>query len=104
MTPNLNYINKISGEDISFRNKLIDIVKREFPLEKEEFLNNYNNRNYPLSSKNVHKLKSKINVFGLDDGYAIAAKFEEELKSNKHDSFSDFVIILDTIENYLKEI
>ena len=104
MKPNLNYINEISDNDTVFKNKLISIIKREFPLEKEEFLSNYNTNQYILAGENVHKLKHKINMFGLKKGYEIAIKFENELNDEKFDSYEDFIVILDSIDNYLNKI
>ena len=104
MKPNLNYINEISDNDTVFKNKLISIIKREFPLEKEEFLSNYNTNQYILAGENVHKLKHKINMFGLKKGYEIAIKFENELNDEKFDSYEDFIVILDLIDNYLNKI
>ena len=104
MKPNLNYINEISDNDTVFKNKLISIIKREFPLEKEEFLSNYNTNQYILAAQNVHKLKHKINMFGLKKGYEIAIKLENELNDEKFDSYEDFIVILDLIDNYLNKI
>ena len=104
MKPNLNYINEVSDNDTVFKNKLISIIKREFPLEKEEFLSNYNTNQYILAAQNVHKLKHKINMFGLKKGYEIAIKFENELNDEKFDSYEDFIVILDLIDNYLNKI
>lgn len=104
MTPNLDYIDDISENDITFRNKLISIIKREFPLERDEFLSNYRTNQYANAAGNVHKLKHKINMFGLKKGFEIAVKFENELNREKFDSYQDFVVVLDLIDNYLNEI
>lgn len=104
MKPNLNYLDEIYKNDIVFKKKLITIIKREFPLEKNEFTSNYNNKKYILAALNVHKLKHKINVLGLKEGFKIASEFEKELNNKKFNSYNDFIVILNVIENYLKEI
>ncbi len=104
MEPNLDYINEISDNDIDFRNKLISIIKREFPLEKEEFLSNFNTNHFALAAQNVHKLKHKINMFGLKKGFETAVNFEKELNHEKIDSSQDFIVVLDLINNYLNKI
>ena len=104
MIPNLDYINEISANDLTFKDKIIGIIKRDFPLEKDEFLNNYKSNMYLLAAENVHKLKHKINMFGLEKGYVIAVKFENELKENNNQSFESFIDVLKTIDNYLKNI
>ena len=40
-TPNLSYIYNMSGGDTAFEKKIINIIKMEFPLEKEEYLKNF---------------------------------------------------------------
>ena len=35
--PNLSYIHSMSGGDKAFEEKIINIIKTEFPLEKEEY-------------------------------------------------------------------
>jgi len=104
MKPNLNYINEISENDRTFRNKLISIIKREFPVERNEFLSNYDTKKYLNAAENVHKLKHKINILGLKKGFEIAVKFENELNDKKFDSYQDFIVVLNLINNYLKEI
>lgn len=104
MKPNLNYINDISDNDIIFKNKLISIIKLEFPLEREEFLSNFNRNQYVLAAENVHKLKHKINIFGLKNGFETAIKFEKELINEKVDSYQDFIVVLEIIDNYLNKI
>ena len=104
MEPNLDYINEISENDLVFKNKLISIIKREFPTERDEFLSNYKTNQYIYAAENVHKLKHKINMLGLKKGFEIAIKFENELYDEKFDSYQDFIVVLSLIENYLKEI
>jgi hypothetical protein len=104
MEPSLNYIDEIADHDIVFKEKIISIIKREFPLERDEFLFNFHNKEYLLASENVHKLKHKINILGLKKGFDIAVKFENELKEKKNNSSKDFMIVLKTIENYLIKI
>jgi hypothetical protein len=104
MIPNLEYINDISDYDLIFKNKIIAIIKREFPLEKEEFLINYNSKNYFLAAQNVHKLKHKINMLGLKKGFEIAVNFENELKQEDINSSQDFIKVLEIIDNYITNI
>jgi len=104
MKPNLNYLDEISNNDPVFKEKLIAIIKREFPKEKKEFSSNYDKKKYHLAAQNVHKLKHKINILGLREGFKTAVNFEKELNINKFDSGHDFIVILNLIDNYLKEI
>ncbi|MHA7056315.1 Hpt domain-containing protein [Aquimarina sp. M1] len=102
--PNLKYIDELSAGSIEFRQKLITIVKREFPKEKEIFLKNYTSQEYTAAAENVHKLKHKIGMLGFEKGYQTTINFEEELLEGEYSLFSEFMLILDSIENFLVTI
>ena len=103
-TPNLNYFNAIAGDDAQLLQRLITIAKEEFPTEKQGFLTAFQTPDYPKAAEAVHKIKHKINIFGLDNGYQIAVRFENELRQEKTQSYSDFLGILEQIETYLTAI
>jgi len=103
-TPNLDYFNAIAAGDAILLNRLIHIAKEEFPLEKGHFLEVFEARDFQKAAAAVHKLKHKINIFGLDKGYSIAARFENELRQKETHSYSEFLGILDRIETYLTVI
>ncbi|WP_346882641.1 Hpt domain-containing protein [uncultured Algibacter sp.] len=101
MKPNLTYINSLSGGDDSFKEKLISVIKLEFPVEKATYIKNIEAKNYQIAAENVHKLKHKISILGLEESYKIAACFEKNLKENSMTLKEDFENILQTITNYL---
>ena len=103
-TPNLNYIQELAGEDEIFKNKFISILKDEFPIEKIEYLDNIKNNATMAASLNVHKLKHKLNILGLEKSYRIAVIFEEELRLGNNRLKDDFLKIMNSIEAYLKTI
>lgn len=103
-TPNLNYINELAGSDVEFKNQFIEILKVEFPVEKLEYLDNLENNRTRAASENVHKLKHKLNILGLEESYGLAVIFEEELRLGNDGLKKDFVKVLDTIEAYLNTI
>jgi len=103
-TPNIKYIKELAAGSEEFENKLIGIVKREFPLEKEEFLANYHTKAYIEAAENVHKLKHKIGMFGFESGYQLSIDFEEALKKQELSLFPEFITILESIEDFLKTI
>lgn len=103
-TPNLSYINQLSGGDKDFENKIIEIIKNEFPLEKEEYDNNVKNQNLEKVAENVHKLKHKISILGLEKSYSIAETYEEELRKNDTSRQNEFDNILKIITEYLLKI
>ena len=102
--PNLSYINSLSGEDKAFKKRLIDIIKKEFPLEKNVYYINLKEENYKLVAENVHKLKHKISILGLEKSYEIAVEYENNLKERNANLEKEFENILLTITNYLNQI
>jgi len=103
-TPNLEYINQLAGDDLEFRNTFIKILKDEYPVEKLEYIQNIKNSNFEAAAQNVHKLKHKMNILGLEQSYKVAVIFEEELRLGNDRLKDDFMTIMRTIESYLKTI
>lgn len=102
--PNQSYIKNLSGGNIEFEKKLIAIIKSEFPIEKEIYTKNIIAKKYNETAENVHKLKHKISILGLEKSYEIALQYENELKEKKTNLKADFEVILQTITNYLTTI
>ncbi|MGY3793873.1 Hpt domain-containing protein [Aquimarina sp. 433] len=102
--PNLSYIKELSAGSEEFEEKIIGLLKREFPEEKNEFLNNYNSSVFKAAAENVHKLKHKIGMLGFEDGYETTIAFEEGLLKGEYSLFSKFMLILDSIDEFLKNL
>ncbi|MBQ0788569.1 MAG: Hpt domain-containing protein [Oceanihabitans sp.] len=102
--PNQTYINSLSGDDKAFKQKLIDVIKKEFPEEKQVYFDNYHAKNYKLAADNVHKLKHKISILGLEKGYEVAVAYENNLLEGSANQKDLFEAILTNITKYLEEI
>lgn len=102
--PNKSYIKSLSGGDLVFEEKLMAIIKKEFPEEKEVYQTNIKNKNLKLTAENVHKLKHKISVLGLEKSYDIATKYEMNLLEGNTCLNKEFESILDTITHFLKQL
>ncbi|MDA0177604.1 Hpt domain-containing protein [Mesoflavibacter profundi] len=102
--PNLSYIDSLSGGDKDFKQKLIDIIKKEYPEEKDIYLTNIKKGNYKQAASNVHKLKHKISILGLEKSYDIAANYEANLLEDNTDLKQEFEAILNVITNYLQQL
>jgi HPt (histidine-containing phosphotransfer) domain-containing protein len=103
--PNLSYLNSLSGGDKEFEKKLIQIIKSEFPGELKTYKHNIEHKNYLKASENVHKLKHKISILGLEKSYEIASEFEISLKENEDDSLKEeFEKIMQIITDYLMNL
>ena len=99
--PNLTYIDQLSGGDKSFEEKLIAIIKSEFPEEKNIYYKNIDSCNFKEASENVHKLKHKISILGLEKSYEVAVNFENHLKEGSAVGKAEFDAILQLITDFI---
>jgi HPt (histidine-containing phosphotransfer) domain-containing protein len=102
--PNKHYIEQLSGGDKNFEYKLISIIKNEFPEELKTYQINLRTKKYKLAADNVHKLKHKISILGLEKSYEIAVAFENNLLEGHTELQDEFESILKTITNYLQRL
>ena len=102
--PNLSYIESMSGGDKAFEKKLIEIIKLEFPQEKQVYFNNIIAEDFKASAENVHKLKHKISILGLERSYEVAVNYEDNLIDHKMDGQEDFETILQIMTDFLKTL
>ncbi len=102
--PNLSYIHNMSGGDTTFEQKIIKIIKEEFPKEKEVYYKNINSKNYKEAAENVHKLKHKISILGLVNSYEVAVKYEYNLVLGSEDERLEFDAVLQNITNFLENL
>lgn len=101
---NMLYIESMSGGDVDFEKELIAIIKREYPKETKIYFENFNSKNYKLAADNVHKLKHKISILGLEKSYVMAGAYENNLLEGKITLSDDFETVLNTMADFLKEL
>ncbi|PXY39197.1 histidine kinase [Flavobacterium cheongpyeongense] len=102
--PNFSYISQLSGGDKVFEEKIFKVLKMEFPDEKETYLTNIAKTNFDLASHNVHKIKHKISLLGLEKSYELASAHEINLGDGNavlHESFNE---ILNTMTQFFDKI
>ena len=102
--PNLSYIESMSGGDKAFEQKLIEIIKLEFPQEKQVYFNNSIAEDFKATAENVHKLKHKISILGLVNSYELAANYENNLIDNSTNGKDEFESILQLITDFLESL
>ena len=102
--PNLDYIKEISGGNEEFEKKFLNIIQMEFPKEKDEYMENLESQNHEESAKIVHKIKHKLGILGLQQGYRLAIKYEEDLKYGDTKLKSQFHEVLHTVEQFILKI
>lgn len=99
--PGLSEINKLSNGDKAFELKIFTVIKKEFPIEKEQYFNNLESKNLVKAAEDVHKLKHKISIFGLEKSYEIATDYENNLKEGNYKLKEDFEKIIQMITEYI---
>lgn len=99
--PNLDYIDKLCGEDNTFKQKIITIIKKELPLETAAYHKSIEDRDYKLAADCVHKLKHKISILGLDKSYKIAHEYEGHLLNGTLESEAEFDSILQLMKVFV---
>ena len=99
--PNHSYIDQLSAGNTSFKEKLLDVIKDEFPEEKAMYLKNIAAKNHKEAAENVHKIKHKISILGLEKSYEIAVAFENNLKEDDTTLRTEFEAVLHVISEYL---
>ncbi len=80
--PNTSYIDQLSRDDIVFRDTFISLIKTELTVEIDSYKKAISNKEYLKASQLVHRLKHKVSILGLKNGYNLALSFENELKEN----------------------
>jgi hypothetical protein len=104
MKPNLSYIDTLAGDDKVFKQHLISIVKKELPLEVEVYQRNLLDKKYKDVAENVHKLKHKISILGMEKAYYLAVDYEEELKNNDASQQAAFEAILESMSQFVNQL
>lgn len=101
---NFSYLNSLSGGDKEFELKILNVIKEEFPFERSEYEQNVEKGNFKLASENVHKIKHKISILGLNKSKELAVEHEELLKVNDLTLKDDFEKVLDIITDFINQL
>jgi len=101
---NFSYIDALSGGDDLFKQKLIQIVKDELPQEIKVYEQNIAATNFQEAAENVHKLKHKISILGMEESYHVAMDYEENLKNSSLDLRASFELVLSQMIQFMNKI
>lgn len=102
--PSLTYIEELADGNEAFKAKLIEIVKQELPEEIELYYKHVEAQLYSEAAKDVHKLKHKISILGLEKEYHLAVAYEEALREDHCDGKIQFEDILSAMSLFVKSI
>ena len=100
----LAYLNDISGGNDVVRNKFLQVVKVEFPQEREAYFDLIKTKKNKEAAELVHKIKNKFGILGLNNGYQIAVNYEEGLKVEDYSLKTNFETVLAVVSNYIQKI
>lgn len=98
--PDLVYINNLAGDDLEFKAKLIDTLKRELPVEMARYKDSIENGNFAETAGMVHKLKHKISIMGMEKSYYLAEEFENNLKNQSAVLKPEFDKVLALLQDF----
>ena len=104
--PNLEYIEDLARGDDSVKDTLINVIKSEFPNEEIEYYNSIESKDFKKIEDNVHRIKHKFSILGLEKSYNKANKFEQNLREHilNLSEKQDFDKTLLAISEFLKTI
>lgn len=102
--PNIDYFEKLSNNNERFKQKLIDIVKYEFPIEFSDYYSFITNDDFKKASEIVHKLKHKIGVLGMTDSYELAETYEHSLRESSTQKKAEFEAALETVKAFIDQL
>lgn len=100
--PNIIYLDQLCADDHDSKLKMIQIIKKELPIEINAFKTNLQLNNFELAANSVHKLQHKISILGLEKSYYIAIQFEHELKTGSNNLQNEFYKILTVMQDFVK--
>lgn len=104
--PNLNYIDQLARGDQSIRDTLIKVIIDEFPEEKKDYFGSVKLNDFKIIASNVHRIKHKFSILGLEKSYKEAEKLEHLLSEGSTNEVLkvEFENTLTEITKYLKTI
>ncbi|EAS20802.1 Hpt domain-containing protein [Nonlabens mediterrranea] len=102
--PNKSYIDSLCRGDKAFEDRLLTVIRTEFPSEKKVYYDALEIKDYKEIAEAVHKLKHKISILGLEKGYELAAEYENNILDKDFTLSQSFEEILDSMTEYLKTI
>jgi hypothetical protein len=102
--PNLNYILKLSAKSVTFKEKIIGIIKNELPVEADAYYRCLRFNKIKEASECVHKIKHKISIYGMENSFYIAQEYENNLREGNLVLQKEFEETLFIIRNFTNQL
>jgi HPt (histidine-containing phosphotransfer) domain-containing protein len=74
------------------------------PEEIKQYRKHLIEEKYLLAADDVHKLKHKISILGLELSYQLATNYEEELRNNNPFNNGNFEKVLVAMAKFINEL
>ncbi|SHJ89641.1 hypothetical protein SAMN04487911_1536 [Arenibacter nanhaiticus] len=103
VVPNLDYICQLSQGDKSFIHEILQVIKKELPLEIWTYNLHLAEEDFVMAAEDVHKLKHKISILGMEKGYHLAVDHEENLIKGNVSLKLDFDEILELMLCFIEK-
>ncbi|MDX5338275.1 MAG: hypothetical protein LPK25_04555 [Cyclobacteriaceae bacterium] len=101
MKPSFGYLDKLSGGNEKFKERIISILLKELPTEYKSYQNALESKNYYWASEIVHRIKQKITFLEMKESFKIADQHENYLREGKLIYLQEFDEIIHKILNFL---
>lgn len=99
--PNIEYIIKLSRNDELIKQKFINIIKFELPIDIDAYYVSLHLKRWTQTKECIHKLKNKIAIFGLEESYHLADEYEKSDLTNRKDLQIPFEKTLTLMQHYV---
>ena len=101
MKPSFGYLDKLSGGNEKFKERIINIILSELPDEFEAYKNALNSKNYYWAAEIVHRIKQKITFLEMKESFKIVDQHENKLREGELIFLQEFEEIIHKILTFL---
>lgn len=102
--PNIDYINKLSRNNEDIKQKFIAVLKFELPIEIDAYYTSFQLKKWKKTAECIHKLKNKIGILGLENGYQQADEYEKNVRNSNVDLREAFEKTLNLMQCYVNSL
>jgi len=99
--PNIDYIIKLSRNEDVIKQKFINILKYELPIEIDAYYVSLHLKKWPQTMGCIHKLKNKIAILGLENSYHLADEYEKSEPNTRKDLQIEFEKTLTLMQRFV---
>ncbi len=99
--PNIEYILKLSRNEDAIKQRFINILKFELPIEIDAYYMSLHLNKWSQTMSCIHKLKNKIAILGLENSYHLADEYEKSNPNSRKDLQIEFEKTLTLMQHFV---